>query len=56
MPLSGKEIEFRQIPPAPPTGQGITDKATLSSQGNSVLTKLSNAIILQQILKFGVRG
>jgi hypothetical protein len=38
-PLSGKYISLSgQTPPAPPTGQGVTDKATLISNGNSVYT------------------
>ncbi|TRX38094.1 hypothetical protein FNW52_04115 [Flavobacterium sp. ZT3R18] len=38
-PTSGKYIGLTgQNPPAPPTGQGITDKATLISTGNSVTT------------------
>jgi hypothetical protein len=38
-PISGKYIQLNvQTPPAPPTGQGITDKATLINNGNSVYT------------------
>jgi uncharacterized protein YfkK (UPF0435 family) len=38
-PTSGKYIGLTgQNPPAPPTGQGITDKATLISNGNDVRT------------------
>jgi hypothetical protein len=38
-PATGKSIHLNnQTPPAPPTGQGITDKATLISNGNSVYT------------------
>ena len=36
--LVGKGFDFRMTPLAPPTGQGITDKATLISHGNSVQT------------------
>jgi hypothetical protein len=37
--LTGKGFGFSgQNPPAPPTGQGITDKATLIARGNSVVT------------------
>lgn len=38
LPLNHKTISLRQLPPAPPTGQGITDKYTLISNGNSVNT------------------
>jgi hypothetical protein len=38
-PTSGKPIHLhQQLPAAPPTGQGIIDKATLISTGNTVLT------------------
>ncbi|WP_309641031.1 hypothetical protein [Flavobacterium sp.] len=38
-PSSGKSIDLRlQSPPAPPTGQGLIDKAALISAGNTVLT------------------
>jgi len=38
-PSSGSYIQLQsQTPKAPPTGQGITDKATLISRGNSVYT------------------
>lgn len=38
-PSSGKSIDLKlQSPLAPPTGQGLIDKATLISAGNSVLT------------------
>lgn len=38
-PASGNYIQLQgQNPAAPPTGQGITDKATLISRGNSVST------------------
>jgi hypothetical protein len=38
-PLSGLHlIDLRQTPVAPPSGQGITDKNTLISQSNTVLT------------------
>ncbi len=37
--LSGKTLYFdNQLPAAPPTGQGITDKATLVLNGNDVYT------------------
>ena len=36
--LSGKIINFVQSVPAPPTGQGLIDKATLIAGGNSVTT------------------
>ncbi len=35
---SGNGITLNQLPPAPPTGQGITDKATLISNGDFVGT------------------
>jgi hypothetical protein len=39
MPATGKHINLGyQIPPAPPTGQGIIDKQTLINAGNSVYT------------------
>lgn len=39
IPRDGKYIDLgRQTPPAPPTGQGITDKTTLINAGNSVFT------------------
>jgi len=37
-PISGKSIGLSQNPSAPPTGQGIIDKTTLSSNGNNILT------------------
>jgi len=38
-PYSGEQfIMYNQTPPAPPTGQGITDKATLIANGNTVNT------------------
>jgi hypothetical protein len=38
-PLTGISISLHnQTPPAPPTGQGITDKATLINNGNNVAT------------------
>lgn len=38
-PLSGKNLLLDgQNPPAPPTGQGIIDKATLINLGNTVIT------------------
>jgi hypothetical protein len=37
-PMSGKDIQLSQVPPAPPTGQGIIDKQTLINAGNSVFT------------------
>jgi hypothetical protein len=37
-PGNHKQIKLMQLPPAPPTGQGIIDKATLISQGHSVYT------------------
>jgi hypothetical protein len=38
-PLTGKSINLEsQTPSAPPTGQGITDKATLIRNGNNVYT------------------
>ena len=38
-PATGKQINLNgQTPPAPPTGQGITDKTTLINAGNSVTT------------------
>ncbi|MFT3911688.1 MAG: hypothetical protein QM737_19855 [Ferruginibacter sp.] len=38
-PVSGKTFRFSgQTPPAPPSGQGITDKAFLIAHGNSVQT------------------
>jgi len=37
--INGKSIYLEaQAPPAPPTGQGITDKATLEANGNFVAT------------------
>lgn len=36
--LTNKVFYLDQNPPAPPTGQGITDKTTLISRGNSVYT------------------
>jgi len=36
--LTGKNISLNQIVSAPPTGQGVTDKATLISRGNNVYT------------------
>jgi hypothetical protein len=36
--LSSVSISLSQSPSAPPTGQGLTDKATLISRGNSVST------------------
>ena len=37
--ISGKDIHLiGQTPPAPPTGQGIIDKATLEANGNSIYT------------------
>ena len=38
LPASGKDIYLKQSPAAPPTGQGIIDKATLISTGNTVRT------------------
>lgn len=38
LPASGKSIYLKQLPAAPPTGQGITDKAALISSGNTVNT------------------
>jgi hypothetical protein len=39
MPATGKNISLGgQTPPAPPTGQGITDKTTLINAGNNVST------------------
>jgi hypothetical protein len=38
-PSTGKDIYLSgQVPPAPPTGQGILDKATLINAGNTVTT------------------
>jgi hypothetical protein len=37
-PASGHTITLTQNPPAPPTGQGLIDKATLISMGNTVNT------------------
>lgn len=37
-PTSGKSILLKQIPAAPPTGQGLIDKAALISAGNTVET------------------
>ena len=38
-PVSGKEIYLdQQNPPAPPTGQGLIDKQTLTDNGNIVQT------------------
>ncbi|HRA71949.1 MAG TPA: hypothetical protein PLB11_03880 [Flavobacterium sp.] len=38
-PATGKSVNLsNQTPPAPPTGQGIIDKQTLSNAGNSVST------------------
>lgn len=38
-PATGKYINLsEQNPPAPPTGQGITDKETLINNGNTVET------------------
>lgn len=36
--ISGKSINLRQTPPAPPTGQGLVDKATLAANNNSIYT------------------
>ena len=36
--IRGKIIYLQQTPAAPPTGQGITDKVTLYSRGNTVYT------------------
>lgn len=36
--ITGKSFVFTQTPPAPPTGQGISDKSTLISNGNNVTT------------------
>jgi len=36
--LSSKYIDLSQNTPAPPTGQGLTDKATLEANGNTVNT------------------
>ncbi len=36
--ISGKTLDFRQSIPAPPSGQGIIDKATLIAHGNTVYT------------------
>ncbi len=36
--IAGKLIQLESTPPAPPTGQGITDKATLIANGNTVAT------------------
>lgn len=36
--ITGKQISLSQLNPAPPTGQGITDKATLIANGNTVST------------------
>jgi uncharacterized protein (TIGR02145 family) len=39
LPASGKNINLQgQTPPAPPTGQGVIDKQTLITAGNSVIT------------------
>jgi uncharacterized protein (TIGR02145 family) len=39
LPSSGKNIYLQgQNPPAPPTGQGVIDKQTLITAGNSVIT------------------
>ena len=37
-PSSGHTITLTQTPLAPPTGQGLIDKATLISMGNTVVT------------------
>ncbi len=37
-PLSGVTINLQQSSPAPPTGQGLTDKGTLENAGNTVNT------------------
>lgn len=36
--MNGVPINLQQSPSAPPTGQGLTDKATLISRGNTVST------------------
>lgn len=36
--ITGRAIDVTQIPAAPPTGQGLTDKATLLANGNIVFT------------------
>ncbi|MFT3910628.1 MAG: hypothetical protein QM737_14475 [Ferruginibacter sp.] len=36
--ITGKHFDFRMTPLAPPTGQGIIDKATLTTNGNTVTT------------------
>lgn len=36
--ITGRQLLMRQNPPAPPTGQGITDKATLIANGNTLQT------------------
>ena len=39
LPVPGKSIQLQgQNPPAPPTGQGLIDKATLINTGSSVTT------------------
>lgn len=37
-PITGKQLRFKQAVPAPPTGQGLVDKATLINNSNSVDT------------------
>ncbi len=37
-PVSGVTLNLQQTPAAPPTGQGLTDKATLESNGNTINT------------------
>lgn len=37
-PIIGKQLRFKQAVPAPPTGQGLIDKATLINNSNSVDT------------------
>jgi hypothetical protein len=37
-PTNGKNIQLKQVPPAPPTGQGLIDKQTLINNGNTVDT------------------
>jgi hypothetical protein len=37
-PMTGKYLSLQQVPPAPPTGQGLADKAMLIANGNTVIT------------------
>jgi hypothetical protein len=37
-PLVGQRIDLRQLTPAPPTGQGLVDRATLIARFNTVTT------------------